>query len=844
MAAPDPDEPGSTGIAKPAPVAADASSPATAAASSSSPIAGTPGQPVLRRVATLLAPYKGQLLLVAVAVVISAGLTSVAPFLTRAVFDDALFPVGPTGAVAPPDLRLLAWLIGGLVAIPLVSALIGVGQTWLTTRIGNGAMADLRVALFEHLERMELAFFTSTRTGDIQSRLANDVSGVRSVLTSTATTILQNVVTVIAAFVSMVLLSWQLTIITLVLMPLFMVIQVRVGKRRKALQRRTQESLSEMTAITEESLGVSGVLLAKVFNRADVEVARYRRENRRQTRLQVRNAMTGQTFFSIVSTFFGLTPAIVYLVAGLLINGGTLVGGATLTAGTIIAFTTLQSRLQQPLVQLMRVTLDVQTSFALFARLFEYLDLEPAITDRPGARVLRKSDVRGDVELRDVWFRYPSTRAESAPGGAASSSSDGGGRRGAGGRGGAGGGTGGGAGGRRGPRGRSGRGYRALEVPMVAALTDMAGANVLPPTSAPGLAAAVSLRVSEPLVVPAETTRGATHPLVEPVETTRGATHPLVEPVETTRRATHSPIEPAETAPPSPTPLPEARKYLDIDVTDLAQVGEDLDADGRISDDEKWALADLSLTVRAGQLAALVGPSGSGKTTLTYLVPRLHEVTRGAVLVDGVDVRDVTLGSLADVVGMVTQEPYLFHGTITENLRYARADATDAEIVEACRAANIHDRIMSFADGYETITGERGFRLSGGEKQRLSIARVLIKDPRILILDEATSALDTATERLVQQALERAMADRTTFAIAHRLSTIMNADVIFGIADGRLVEQGTHAELLERGGLYARLYQEQFGAGAVEARLADAVQFADGATLPRAATHPKPDVAI
>ncbi|MFE5308590.1 ABC transporter ATP-binding protein [Isoptericola sp. NPDC056605] len=726
---------------------ADPGSSASAAPSSparTGPIAGTPDQPVLRRIAALLAPYKAQLVLVAVAVVAAAALTSVAPFLTRAVFDDALFPTDAAGQVGEPDLRLLAWLVAGLVAIPMVSALIGVGQTYLTTRIGNGAMADLRVALFEHLEKMELAFFTSTRTGDIQSRLANDVSGVRNVLTSTATSILQNVVTVAAAFVSMLLLSWQLTIITLVLMPVFVVIQVRVGRRRKRLQRRTQESLSEMTAITEESLGVSGVLLAKVFNRSDVEVARYRRENRRQTRLQVKNAMTGQTFFSIVSTFFGLTPAIVYLVAGLLINGGTLIGGEVLTAGTIVAFTTLQSRLQQPLVGLMRVTLDVQTSFALFSRLFEYLDLEPAITDRPDARVLDKAATRGEVELRDVWFRYPEARDVSAP-----PARPGGGPR---------------------PAGRrSGRGYRALEVPVVATLTDPAATYVMSAASAPGLAAAV----------------------------------------------------PVEDDPPS----------------------QDRPA-GTGGDAEGWALQGVSLRVRPGQLAALVGPSGSGKTTLTYLVPRLHEVTRGAVLVDGTDVRDVTLGSLADVVGMVTQEPYLFHGTITENLRYARADVTDAEIVEACRAANIHDRIMSFADGYETVTGERGFRLSGGEKQRLSIARVLIKDPRILILDEATSALDTATERLVQGALERAMADRTTFAVAHRLSTIMNADVIFGIADGRLVEHGTHAELLERGGLYARLYAEQFGGGTVEARLEDCVRFADGTTIPRRGVHPRPDVRV
>ena len=677
---------------------------------------------ITRRIVALLAPYKWSLLVVGLAVLVAAALTTVAPFLTRAVFDNALFPHLPGGAVGPPDLRLLYWLIGGLVAVPLISSLIGVGQTYLTTKVGNSAMADLRVALFSHLEKMELAFFTSTRTGDIQSRLANDVSGVRNILTSTAVSIISNAVTVVAAFVSMVVMSWQLTVITLILMPVFMVIQVRVAARRKRLQRKTQENLSDMTAITEESLGVSGVLLAKVFNREDTETQRYRRANARQTRLQLKSAMAGQMFFSIVSTFFGLTPAIVYLVAGLLINGGTLIGGATLTAGTIVAFTTLQARLQQPLVSLMRVSLDVQTSFALFARLFEYLDLKPAIQDKPGASPLVKDQVAGAVEFRDVWFRYPAVREVSGGTPAAA-------------------GTG------------RGRDYRALEVPAVSASADGAGANVFLTVKAPDLAAAVA-------VYDAEAVRRAQAEL-----------HTV-------------PFDPA--------------------------LGEDLNGDGRLSDDERWALAGISLSVKPGTLAALVGPSGSGKTTLTYLIPRLHDATRGAVLIDGHDVMDVSMASLIDAVGMVTQEPYLFHGTITENLRYARPDVTDAEIVEACRAANIHDRIMSFADGYETITGERGFRLSGGEKQRLSIARVLIKDPKILILDEATSALDTATERLVQQALERAVEARTTFAIAHRLSTVMNADVIFGIDAGRIVEQGTHDELLARGGLYAKLYHEQF----------------------------------
>ncbi len=684
---------------------------------------------MLRRIAGLLAPYKWQVLLVAVAVIASAALTSVAPFLTRAVFDNALFPLDGS----PANLNLLWWLVGGLVAIPLLSALIGVGQTFLTNRIGNSAMADLRISLFQHLQKMELAFFTSTRTGDIQSRLANDVAGVRNVLTSTATTILQNVVTVIAAFISMVLLSWQLTIISLIVMPIFVVVQVRVGKRRQRLAKRTQQSLAELTAITEESLGVSGILLSKVFNRADAEVERYARENRRQTRLQLKNAMTGQTFFSVVSTFFGLTPAIIYLVAGYLLS----TSNPLLTAGTIIAFTTLQSRLQMPLVQLMRVTMDVQTSLALFRRLFEYLDMVPAIQDRPDAKVLEPSAVRGEIEFRDVWFQYPEPRvmADSTPSGEGA--------------------------------GRKRRNQpRALVVPTQTTISDPAGAHVLPPGVATSELSAVSVRDNKAV---------------------------------------------------SPDSPPEA---------------------------ERWALQGISMRVRPGQMAALVGPSGSGKTTLTYLVPRLHEVTRGSVLIDGVDVRDVTLSSLSDAVGMVTQEPYLFHGTIADNLRYAKNGATDAEVVAAAQAANIHDRIMSFKDGYETITGARGFRLSGGEKQRLSIARVLLMDPKILILDEAPSALDTATERLVQEALDRAMENRTTLAIAHRLSTIMNADVIFGLEDGRLVESGTHHELLARGGLYAHLYKEQFGDGAVEARFDDSVKFTDGASLVQACGTPRADIAV
>jgi len=675
---------------------------------------------LLRRIGGLLRPYAPKLVLVGIAIVVSAILGIITPFLTQATFDRALFPADRSGV----NLPLLWWLVAGMVAVPLLSSAIGVGQTYLTTTVGSRAMADLRAQLFEHLERMELAFFTSTKTGSIQSRLANDVGGVGSVLTSTASSILANTVTVIASLAAMLLLSWQLTLVALVLMPVFVVAQRRVGERRQVIARKTQESLSDMTAITEEALSVSGILLTKVFNRADAEIDRYRAENERQARLQVRQAMTGQWFFGVVTAFMAITPALVYLAAGYMVSGGS-----TLSAGTLVAFSTLQARLLWPTVSLMRVALDVQTSLALFRRIFEYLDMRPAITDHPDAVRLAPAQVRGHVQFDDVWFAYPPPPQLVEPAPPA--------RRGGGGGGGRGG----------------GMGLRF------------------------GLAP-----------VPGAATGGGGHP-------TGG-----VAPSSSRRKGGAD--DGGAVSDGAPTPREPA-----------------------------WVLRGVSLDVRPGELAALVGPSGAGKTTLSYLVPRLYEVNRGAVRIDGTDVDDLALSSLAELVGMVTQDTYLFHATVRENLAYARPEATEAELVEACRAANIHDRIMSFEGGYDTVVGERGYRLSGGEKQRIAIARVLLKDPRILILDEATSALDSSSEKLVHAALSEAMRGRTTIAIAHRLSTIRHADVIAVVDGGVVAERGSHDELVEADGLYARLYAEQFGGGRVEARFEDGVMFTDGVVL-------------
>lgn len=589
-----------------------------------------------RRVVALFRPYLGRIWVTGALVVAGAAVAVIPPLIVQRIFDDALFPVDGSG----PDLGLLTALVLSMIGLFLATAALGVAQTWLTSTVGNAVTGDLRVRLFEHLQAMELGFFTRTKTGVIQSRLQNDVGGVSGVLTNTVTSILGNVVTVAAALVAMILIDWRLTIIAVVLMPMLVFVQRRVGQVRARIAGQTQESLSELTAITQETLSVSGILLSKAFNRQRTESERYQSENRRQIVLQVKRAMSGQGFFAVVQVLMASVPAVIYLVSGYLIAGERDV----ITAGTVVAFTTVQARLLQPLMGLMRVALDLQTSRALFARIFEYLDLRPAIVDAPDAiDVSEAPGPLGRVEFRDVVFRYP----DAAP---------------------------------------------------------------------------------------------------------------------TTR----------------PT------------------------------------LGGVSFVAEPGQHVAFVGPSGAGKTTVLYLVPRLYEASAGEVLFAGADVRTLRQESIIDRVGIVSQETYLFHATIRDNLRYAKPDATDAELETACRAANIHHVIAGFEKGYDTVVGERGYRLSGGEKQRIAIARVLLKDPAILLLDEATSALDTVSERVVQEALDNVAAGRTTLSVAHRLSTVIGADVIHVVEAGMIVESGTHAELLARGGLYADLAAQQMSAARIE----------------------------
>jgi ATP-binding cassette subfamily B protein len=564
----------------------------------------------LRRIFPLFRAYRPQLAVVFTLIIISAALGVIPAFLLKAILDTAL---------PENDLHLLTALVAGMIGISIVTGAIGVYQTLLSNRVGQAVMHDLRTSVYQHLQRLSLAFFTRTRTGDVQSRIANDIGGIDTVVTSTATSVLSNVTTVIATVVAMVLLDWRLAVFALILLPLFVWLTKRVGDQRKKVTAERQVSLADVSSIVQESLSVSGILLGKTMGRSGDLAERFSGESLRLADLEVRSRMTGRWMMAAIQMTFAVMPALVYWFAGWSQSRGN-----AIAIGTLVAFTTLQTRLFFPIGGLLGVQLEVQSSLALFDRIFEYLDQPIDIVE--GTRTLEHS--RGDVAFDRVCFRY---------------------------------------------------------------------------------------------------------------------------------------------------------------------------------DDDAWTLEDVSFTVPAGTKTALVGETGSGKTTCGYLVARLYDATEGTVSIDGIDIRELTFASLAAAVGVVSQETYLFHATVRENLRFARPEASDEEVEEAARAAQIHELIASLPDGYETVVGERGYRFSGGERQRMAIARTVLRNPPILVLDEATSALDTQTERLVQEALERLAAGRTTIAIAHRLSTVRDAEQIVVLDRGRVAETGTHDELLAAGGRYALL---------------------------------------
>lgn len=568
----------------------------------------------LRRIGALFAPYRWQITVVVALIVASSVISLANPFLVRAVIDDA---------IPHQNVALLLWTVGGMLAVTVASSLLGVAQTWISTTVGQRIMHDLRTRVFSHLQRQSLSFFTRTRGGEIQSRLTNDIGGMQSVVTSTATSIAANVTTVVGTAVAMAILSWRLALLSLIVLPPAIWLTRRVAMMRRVITARQQRRMADMQTQIEEGLSVSGVLLVKTLGTGPALSGKFARTSDELAELELHAQLSGRWRMATMNIVFSAIPAVLYLVAGLPATSGGM------TIGTLVAFTGLQATLFRPLMSLLDVGISITSSLALFSRIFEYLDLAVEIGDPEKPVHVDRDRVSGAVRFENVDFRYD-------------------------------------------------------------------GAHRL-------------------------------------------------------------------------------------------------------------ALDDITLDVPAGSQVALVGETGSGKTTLGSLVARLYDPASGRVTIDGVDLRDMTLADVAALVGVVSQETYLLHATVRENLRYAKSDATDTEIEDAARAARIHDLIVSLPDGYNTVVGARGHRFSGGEKQRLAIARTLLRDPRILVLDEATSALDNETERLVQQAIDTARHGRTTITIAHRLSTVREADEIVVLDHGRIAERGSHDVLVALGGRYATL---------------------------------------